>query len=649
MTGPFEALSATPNLRNNTISVTVRYTGPDTMNFPGALTVRIPRTVFSCPQPAPLLFTVILIAAPKSPIAGASETIQQIATTISLVMAMPAVAAQMGMLSGLQDLTRCEAADLTEELDFMNNPTRLSFGERWGSSQRGVFAGTVAITFAFTVFLLFLAGVKHLAITYIGVSPSTYRQQLQSLGAPGVYLLVAAFLMDSTVTAGVAMVLFGVGVMDRVLGALFALGGYAYVASLFWVTIRAEVRSSKPASNHDDNIIKVNSPKKTKSARTRRFNCLYRWFTPSVELVGDAAFQARYGEYLADLRRVRYYRGLELLAVCIVSSLQAAAYGTRLSCVIELCIAQVALVILFSVVVFTRPMSVRFEFMCTVISLGCQVVTAALMITNAFLQELTIEVAALGFIMLGTLVTLAQAIEAFIVLCIENRIRIRDLLVEWHRRLAGKGMPKKERPELLTDVPSNHLAFTMLPLDEEDIPLSAASSSSLSMDLLQEPLDDRSVRQYTKGNLLTIDQEIEAVLTTVETTVMERHASGIYFMDDTFGNEASFGGGDEELLELVDLAAANDATRRASAFEQAQQYKKRERKRGISLADIKIGPDNFPLGIHSNAAANNSTPFDLDQLILHHEKSASQRSASMLKETSGAFDEDGPDTIPTFV
>ena len=126
---------------------------------------------------------------------------------------------------------------------------------------------------------------------------------------------------------------------------------------------------------------------------------------------------ARYGPYIAELRAVRCYRGIEMAAICLVSSLQAARYGNRLVCSISLALVAVVLMALAALVLWRRPMAVLFEQRCTVASLLCQAVAAVLMLANTQLQEPALEVACLAVItsMVGTAVAMLQAIAASVI------------------------------------------------------------------------------------------------------------------------------------------------------------------------------------------------------------------------------------------
>eukprot|EP00744_Colponema_vietnamica_P001591 GILI01002625.1.p1 GENE.GILI01002625.1~~GILI01002625.1.p1 ORF type:complete len:936 (+),score=154.35 GILI01002625.1:42-2810(+) len=605
ISGPFAVANVLPNQANSTITLVLTYTGSDTMNAIGSVSLAFAPSTFRCPQPASLQYTIVPIAAPKSSVATATQTIQQIAGTLSLVMAMPAVAAQMGMLSGLQDLTRCEKADLTQDLDFMNNPLGLAIGDNWGASQRGVFAGTIVILLAFTLCLCALSGAKLMLVRLQGPRPKerwppTYLQQFQSLGAPGVYLLVAAFLMDSTVTAGVAMTLFGESIADRVLGIAFALGGYGYVASIFWTTLRTEMTveqkreavdeapdNEAPVDEESDMINEISMAGRRKQLT---LGCMGRWFRPSAEYSSNAAFQVRYGTYVADLKQVRCYRGLELTSVCIVSSLQAAAYGTTQVCVIELGVALAALVVLFAVVVLRRPMSVLFEFSCTAVSLGAQIITTILMISNMYLQDPRLEVAALCCIMIGTLVTLVQAIQGMIQLAIESVRRVAESYRDWQRLQAQRKLAAEEeellrknktQPLLLLEIPLLHESESAIELDLQDE----------SSDSDHEQIDDDFLSLFTKGSMQGRGTEVEQALVRVETAIIDRNLVG-----GADGNQQCRrkkkkrrGSGNdelddaEELRELVDQAAAADALRRASAAEQAKRYRHRRKSQGTGF------------------------------------------------------------------
>ena len=689
VSSPFEALEVVAG-ENNTIVLTIIYRGMDTLTTPGPFTIRFdPTRLMRCPLPAPFLYTVMPLRSPRSSFGVTAETIQRIAGGVSLFMAMPAVAAQMGMLSGLQQMTRCEPSDLSEELDFLDSPLGLEAGPEWGRYQRGVFVGTLLLLAAFSAALGLFAYAKLWVARVSGPRrgkpwPPTYWQQLGTLGAPSVYILVTAFLMDSTVTAGVSLVLFADNDGDRVLGGFFALLCYGYVASIFVTTLRSRVNgsvdadvpvediedpegggrrayysratlqeiaaaqrrrmvlldrrarrierrrararrlgtdyfeaygddaddaaigsvggvprrnnsnanSNAPAANpisdaavplsaledplliadggplsslpfleggEDDGegevmgsyappalptaddtsppplrglggggnsdfdllgldaslprpprsptgTLSFSGPRRGFAAggndfpdadeemrslaamgtgagiassaanRNRHWNmrggtntweghhqgkkgtagdgidmafanalavdlinpdeddgrwferraeaklrrrrrgrarhCFRNWLTPLTGYAGDAAFFRRYGSYVKDLRRVRCFRGIELTAVCIVSSLQAAAYGDSFTCTVQLIIAMGAVFILFLVVLLMRPMSVRFEFVCTAACLGGQVVTTAIMIANMFYQEPFLEMLSLLVILFATTFALLQAAVA---------------------------------------------------------------------------------------------------------------------------------------------------------------------------------------------------------------------------------------------
>lgn len=145
------------------VAVRIVYTGSDTMSSPGLVSLIFPDALLRCPFPVPLAFSLDFGHAPRPAIADVSVIIQDVAAGFSVFAAMPAVAARMGVLSGLQDLARCEEADLSEPLGFMDSPMGLAFGAEWGAPQRGVFVGTVVLILLFAAALALFALAQLLA------------------------------------------------------------------------------------------------------------------------------------------------------------------------------------------------------------------------------------------------------------------------------------------------------------------------------------------------------------------------------------------------------------------------------------------------------------------------------------------------------
>lgn len=104
----FEISQFVLDSQNQTATLLLTHVGEDMLRSPGPFSIHFPAVALRCPSAFPLTFTVIPEAAPKSWLDDLLRVVQDVSAAISVVMAMPAVAAQMGMLSGLQDMARCE-------------------------------------------------------------------------------------------------------------------------------------------------------------------------------------------------------------------------------------------------------------------------------------------------------------------------------------------------------------------------------------------------------------------------------------------------------------------------------------------------------------------------------------------------------------
>eukprot|EP00744_Colponema_vietnamica_P010371 GILI01014661.1.p1 GENE.GILI01014661.1~~GILI01014661.1.p1 ORF type:complete len:778 (-),score=116.22 GILI01014661.1:150-2273(-) len=239
------------------ILLTFRYEGSASLNAQDPFIFEMDREkAFRCPLPGDLLFQLKPAASPR--LGGIAGGVTEVLTVLNGLMMLPTAAIMLGTLTSIQSMSRCEAADLEEELDFINNPLGLSFGNVGeGRYQRGVLVGAIAIYAGFSA-LLALMSLLHWALRRciekeegtqrrrgrkpaVVVTPLPLWKELcavVAIGFPSALLPISAFILDGVTNAALTLMAISPSTPDRALGVFVLLFIILYISHVAWVTYK---------------------------------------------------------------------------------------------------------------------------------------------------------------------------------------------------------------------------------------------------------------------------------------------------------------------------------------------------------------------------------------------------------------------------